>query len=115
MTTVFVDAENVRRSQWPNLTPEELVERVARWAQDSSLRTVIVFDGRAPAADQNEPHELVGTGPESADDWIARAAAQETDYWLVTSDRELRERAGGRAARMIGGGGFLRELESAAD
>jgi hypothetical protein len=28
----------------------------------------------------------------------------------VTSDRELRERAGGKAERVIGGGGFLKEL-----
>ena len=31
-------------------------------------------------------------------------------YWLVTSDRELRERAGGRAERVIGGGAFARIL-----
>ena len=31
--------------------------------------------------------------------------------WLVTSDRELREAAGGSAGRVIGGGSFLRELD----
>lgn len=114
MTIVFVDAENVRRSQWPNLTPEELVERVSRWATDASVRAVIVFDGTAPDVDPGEPNDLVGTGWESADDWIARATAEAHDYWLVTSDRELRERAGSRAERVIGGGSFLRELESCA-
>ena len=29
------------------------------------------------------------------------------EYWLVTSDRELRTRAGGAAARTVGGGAFL--------
>jgi hypothetical protein len=58
--------------------------------------------------------DLVYTGPETADDWIAgRAAELAADshpYWLVTSDRELRARAGGHAERTIGGGSFLREL-----
>jgi hypothetical protein len=64
----------------------------------------VVFDGDAPAG-------AVGTGGESADDWIARRARElDGSYWLVTSDRELRERAGRRAERMIGGGAFLREL-----
>jgi hypothetical protein len=32
MALVVVDAENVRRSLWPNMPPEELVERVRAWA-----------------------------------------------------------------------------------
>jgi hypothetical protein len=61
----------------------------------------VIFDGSAPEGG-------IGTGPESADDWIARRAAELDDYWLVTSDRELRERAGVRAERVIGGGSFAR-------
>ena len=54
---------------------------------------------------------VVFEGKEIADDLIAREAAQlEGPYWLVTSDRELRERAGGRAERVLGGGSFAREL-----
>jgi rRNA-processing protein FCF1 len=50
-------------------------------------------------------------GEESADDRIAREAAElEGPYWLVTSDRGLRERAAARAERVIGGGSFAREL-----
>ena len=29
---VVVDAENVRRSRWPNLSREELVDRARAWA-----------------------------------------------------------------------------------
>jgi hypothetical protein len=61
----------------------------------------VVFDGAAPDGG-------IGTGRESADDWITRRAAELDRYWLVTSDRELRERAGGRAERVIGGGSFAR-------
>jgi hypothetical protein len=54
---------------------------------------------------------VVFEGAETADDRIAREAAeQEAPYWLVTSDRGLRERAGAGAERVIGGGTFAREL-----
>jgi hypothetical protein len=104
MALVVVDAENVRRSQWPNLSPQELVAAVGAWAAAHGHEPLVVFDGRAPDG-------AVGTDGESADDRIAReAAALERPYWLVTSDRELRRRAGGRAERVVGGGAFLREL-----
>jgi predicted RNA-binding protein with PIN domain len=106
---VLVDAPNVRRSLWPNLSPERLVELLARWAESEGAEAIAVFDGPAP-----EPVagvEVVGTGSESADDWITRKAAELTEpYVLVTSDRELRVRAGGNAARIVGGGAFAREL-----
>jgi hypothetical protein len=37
---------------------------------------------------------------------VRRAGELADAYWLVTSDRELRERAGGGAERVIGGGAF---------
>jgi hypothetical protein len=104
LTVVLVDARNVLRSRWPNVPEADLVERCRAWAEERGVQAVLVFDGQAPEG-------AVGTGGESADDWIARAAAELREpYWLVTSDRELRERAGTRAERTIGGGGFLREL-----
>jgi predicted RNA-binding protein with PIN domain len=91
---VFVDAENVRRSQWPNIARDELVELVAAWAEREGVHPIVVFEGR-----------------ETADDRIAREAAElDGPYWLVTSDRGLRERSAGRAERVIGGGSFAREL-----
>jgi hypothetical protein len=105
--TVLIDARNVQRSLWPNIPDEKLVELAQRWADDQGHRAVIVFDGNAPEG-------AIGTGSESADDWLTREAARLTDagepFWLVTSDRELRRRAGGNAARVIGGGRFAREL-----
>jgi hypothetical protein len=103
--TVLVDAENVRRSRWPNLSREELVERVRAWADENSVDHLIVFDGRPPA----EAPDLIAGAP-TADDWLAEHANEYEPYWLVTSDRELRERAGARAERIVGGGGFLKEL-----
>ena len=99
----------MRRSLWPNLAPERLVDLLARWAEHEGVEAIAVFDGPAPGSVPGV--EAVGTGEESADDWITRRAAELTEpFLLVTSDRELRERAGANAERMIGGGAFAREL-----
>jgi predicted RNA-binding protein with PIN domain len=97
MVTVVVDAENVRRSTWPNVSGERLVELVRRWAEERGHDYLVVFEGE----------------DESADDRIARVVADLDRYWLVTSDRELRRRAGEGAERVIGGGSFIRELTAA--
>ena len=77
MATVLIDAENVRRSLWPNMPGDELVEE----------------------------------GSESGDDQIARLVRElDPPVWVVTSDRELRERVHDHAERIIGGGSFAREL-----
>jgi hypothetical protein len=105
--TVLIDARNVQRSKWPNISDDDLVRLAQRWADEEEQVAVIVFDGEAPAG-------AVGTGRESADDWLTREAARLAEagkpFWLVTSDRELRDRAGGRAEKVIGGGSFVREL-----
>ena len=106
MVTLIVDAENVRRSTWPNIPEHELVELVRDWGAREGLAPLIVFDGRAPV----DADDVVGTGPESADDWIVREAGAYVPFWLVTSDRELRERVGDSAKRVLGGGSFVREL-----
>jgi hypothetical protein len=118
-TTVLVDARNVQRSIWPNVPDRRVAELSCEWAAERDVHTIVIFDGRTPGGRVGEeeagPHcTLVGTGGEIADDWIAREAAALAErgerYWLVTSDRELRRRAGGAAERTIGGGAFVREL-----
>jgi predicted RNA-binding protein with PIN domain len=95
---VLVDAENVRRSVWPNLGREELVERVERWAGREGVRAQVVFEGSRETAD---------------DRIVAQAAelhAQGEEVWVATSDRELRERLKPYAERIIGGGSFARTI-----
>jgi rRNA-processing protein FCF1 len=89
----LVDAENVRRSAWPNVAREELVRLVEEWAGRAGVDARVVFEGK-----------------ETADDRIAREARELDHYWLVTSDRGLRDRAGARAERVVGGGSFLKLL-----
>jgi predicted RNA-binding protein with PIN domain len=112
--TVLIDARNVLRSQWPNIPEEELVRLACEWAERNDVQAVVVFDGRAPAAPEDEDCAVVGTAGESADEWLMRRAAElRTNgerFWLVTSDRALREAAGAGAERTIGGGSFANEL-----
>ncbi len=111
---VLVDALNVLRSTWPNIPERQLVELCREWASTEGCHTVLCFDGASPAIDVGKPVDIVSTGSESADDWIAREAARLRSsgarFWLVTSDRELRSRAGPGAQRAIGGGTFARML-----
>jgi predicted RNA-binding protein with PIN domain len=111
---VLIDARNVLRSRWPNVPERELVELVARWASEEGVEAVAVFDGRAPEVAPGRSVTVVGTGAESADDWLIREAAQLREagkpFWLVTSDRALRAAAAEGAERVIGGGGFLATL-----
>jgi predicted RNA-binding protein with PIN domain len=114
---VLVDANNVRRSLWPNIPEDELVELVRAWAEQEGVRAVVVFDGQAPGGLRGSEQldsrtTLVGTGDESADDWIAGEAPRLERYRLVTSDRELRRRAGGGAEQIVGGGSFARTLRA---
>src|SRR5881394_2819198 len=102
MATVFVDGRNVQRSQWPNLSDEELLERASAWADRHGHELVVVFDGSAPAG-------AVGTEGESADDWLIREVPKDPGAWLVTSDRALRAEVGANVDRVIGGGSFLGE------
>jgi hypothetical protein len=102
---VVIDAENVRRSAWPNVSKEELVARSRAWAEREGADLLVVFDGDPP----EEAPDLLGSGRRSADDVIAEL---EGPFWLATSDRALRERVGAKAERVLGGGSFLRELEA---
>jgi hypothetical protein len=105
MALVVVDAENVRRSRWPNLSREELVRRAREWADDERHDLLVVFDGRPP----EEAPDLVGA--RNADDAIVELAEGfDGPWWLVTSDRALRERVGGAPERILGGGSFVRWL-----
>jgi predicted RNA-binding protein with PIN domain len=112
----LVDAENVRRSQWPNIGREELVELVRRWCEATGSHALVVFDGDPPEATSDAAVKVIGTEGESADDRIARdaekLARQGRPYRLVTSDRGLRARAGEKAEDVLGGGTFVRTLRA---
>ena len=105
MVLVVVDAENARRSRWPNNSREEFVDRAREWAVREGHDLLIVFDGEPP----EQAPDLVGS--RNADDAIVELTAHfERPWWLVSSDRGLRERLGDRPARIIGGGAFSQTI-----
>ena len=105
MALVVVDAENVRRSRWPNLSREALVEHTRVWAAREGHDLLIVFDGEPPDA----APDLLGS--RNADDAIVDlSAGLDRPWWLVSSDRGLRVRLGQRPARVVGGGSFSRAI-----
>jgi rRNA-processing protein FCF1 len=94
VATVLVDAENVRRSVWPNIARAELEQLCHDWAREHGHDVIVVWEGA-----------------ETADDTIAAEVRERVGpLWVVTSDRELRERVAARAERIVGGGSFAREL-----
>jgi hypothetical protein len=96
MANVLVDAENVRRSLWPNMPGAELEERAQAWGDEHGHAVTVVWEGA-----------------ESGDDQIARLVRElAPPVWVVSSDRELRERVSAHAERIIGGGSFAKELRS---
>jgi predicted RNA-binding protein with PIN domain len=95
LATVLIDAENVRRSVWPNISRDELVELCEAWGDARGHRVVVFWERE-----------------ETADDRIAREVHRlEPPVWVVTSDRDLRQRVGATAERVLGGGSFARELQ----
>ena len=105
MALVVVDAENVRRSLWPNLSRDELVRRTRVWAEREGHDVLIVFDGDPP----EEAADVVGS-PNADDRIVELAPTLAHPWWLVTSDRLLRERVGAAPERVIGGGTFVRAI-----
>ena len=114
----LVDAENVRRSTWPNIEKDELVELVRAWSEATGSPALIVFDGKAPPTEGGLLVKVVSASGETADDRIARnaknLAATGRPYRLVTSDRGLKARAAAGADDVVGGGTFVRTLRAAA-
>jgi hypothetical protein len=111
---VLVDARNVIRSRWPNLREDRFLAQARAWAEREGVRAHAVFDGRAPAWQDDERLTVEGTGRGSADDLIAdeaeRLAAAGRRVWLVSSDRGLRARVAPYVERAIGGGTFAGKL-----
>jgi hypothetical protein len=96
VATVLVDAENVRRSVWPNIARDELEQHCRDWGLDHGHEVLVVWEGS-----------------ETADDTIAAEVRRLAGpLWVVTSDRELRDRVAAHVERIVGGGSFARDLQA---
>lgn len=118
MSLVLVDGSNVARCEpWRAANPEaddqmlrtRLVDAIGSWAGAQGHDALITFDGAGPwrpGLVRVTAHvDVLGTGSTEGDDVIARRAVQAVRageaYWIVTSDHELRQLAGGGAERMV--------------
>jgi hypothetical protein len=111
VTAIVVDAENVRRSVWPNVSREELVALCGRLSRDEALDVVVVFDGPAGEIDAPPGVTLLGERGRTADDLIVElsTALPAGGGSVATSDRGLRSRLE-TGVSVIGGGTFVRDL-----
>ena len=118
---VIIDGRNVMRSRWPNAGERELVEAVARWADDHARTPIVavVFDGtyegEGPGMYEHDIRTVVvATKGEIADDVIVREVeelrAEAAPVIVATSDAELRARVEALGAKVVGGGSFLRTV-----
>lgn len=124
---VLVDGSNVAHAaRWLERVDDtvadaaaRLVERCAGAAGAHGWEVLVTFDGLGPHGAVGERHvspqcSVVATGSASADSLLEREAAQAAAagraHWLVTSDRGLRDVAGGSADRVLGARAFLAEL-----
>src|SRR5207253_975086 len=65
MANVVVDAENVRRSLWPNMPGDELEERSKAWGEEQGHQGTVVWEGNESGDDQivrrvQRPHPPAG-------------------------------------------------------
>jgi len=108
---MIVDAENVRRSLWPNLGRDDLVALCGARAAAEGVDVIVVFDGPPPACVAPAGVFLAGEPGRSAEDLVVELArARPADgLVVVTSDRALRARLP-RGVEVVGGGRFARSL-----
>jgi predicted RNA-binding protein with PIN domain len=90
-----------------------LAQRLGRFATETGDDVAVIFDGRPFELDASGVEVAFATrrGQNAADDDIAARA--EPGITVVTSDRNLVERARERGADTMGAGEFLRRLDDA--
>lgn len=95
-----------------------LVDASVGWAARADVDVLVTFDGAGPfGAGElrcSPSAVVVGTGSRDADsvleDHASATCRSGGRWWLVTSDRALREVAGAGADRVLGARAWLREI-----
>lgn len=120
MARYIVDGMNVigsRPDGWWRDRPaavRRMEAELAAWRERSGESLVAVFDGRPPRDSEPPPGLEVAFAPH-ADDEIVRQVAADPDpssLTVVTSDDALAARVRALGAKVVGSGGFRRQLEA---
>jgi uncharacterized protein YaiI (UPF0178 family) len=91
----------------------ELTRLAASFARAKRTRVTLFFDGNEPPSFARHLGNVtvVFAGRRKADDIIVEQASAARDAHVVTSDRELAARVGGRRVEVVDSRDFLRDLE----
>ena len=115
----LIDGSNVlgamRADRQAVESKRELTRLVASFSRARRARVTLFFDGPEPAnfARHLGSATVVFTGKRKADEVIVEQARSARDAHVVTNDRELAARVGGRRIEVVDAQQFLRELEAA--
>jgi hypothetical protein len=93
----------------------ELVQRLGQFARARKVRVVCFFDGPEPEhfGKQLGGVSVTFSGRLPADDLIVRKVDERSGWKVVTADRALASRIGGRRVEIVEPLAFLRMLEEA--
>ena len=114
----LIDGSNVLGAMRADLhaveSKRELARLAASFARAKRTKVTLFFDGPEPASFARHLGNatVVFTGKRKADDVIIEQAAAMRDAQVVTTDRGLASRVGGRRIEIVESARFLRELEA---
>jgi predicted RNA-binding protein with PIN domain len=111
----MVDGSNVLGgARLASEAKRELVRGLARLARAKRTRVVCVFDGAEPEAFGTHLGgvSVVFSGARSADELIVARVAAGAGWKVVTSDRGLAGRVGGRRVEVVDPRRLLREIDA---
>jgi predicted RNA-binding protein with PIN domain len=116
----LIDGSNVLGAMRADLhaveAKRELARLVASFARAKRTKVTLFFDGPEPPSFARHLGNttVVFTARRKADDVIIEQASAARDAHVVTSDRELASRVGGRRIDVVDSRQFVRDLESSA-
>jgi predicted RNA-binding protein with PIN domain len=112
---VIIDGNNVLgAARLAAAAKRQLVRDLARYARAKRTKVICVFDGVEPEhfGKQLGAVSVVFSGARTADELIAKRAATGTGWKVVTADRGLAARVGGRRVEVVDPRRFVAEIEA---
>ncbi len=111
----LIDGSNLLgASREDDAAKRALVQELARFARARKTRVTCYFDGPEPASFGKHLGgvTIVFSGSRTADSLIAERVAGGREWKVVTSDRAVAQRVGGRRVQVWSAAQFRRELET---
>ena len=116
----LIDGSNLLGAMKVDRRSEEskrkLVTLLASFARARKTRVTCVFDGPEPPSFARHlgAVTIAFSGHRAADDLIAERAANGRGWSVVTQDRHLAQRVGGKHVEIVAPAAFIRDMEASA-